>query len=143
MLRSVYERTLLIDTSAVVALFEPGDRYHPEAQSYWATREEFRWTAVNVTAHEAFTRGRYGKGYERGRRHFDFLRSQQVDVLNFEKSDEQEALALLQKYQEHRISFHDALCAAVMKRIGIYRVFSFDKDFWIFGFEVLPGSVRP
>jgi predicted nucleic acid-binding protein len=45
----------------------------------------------------------------------------------------------LEKYSDQKISFHDALCAAVMLRIGAYRAFAFDKHFWIMGFEMLPG----
>ena len=55
--------------------------------------------------------------------------------------DEKSALAILERFSEHAISFHDALCAAVMRRLGIYRVFTFDKDYWVMGFEVLPGYV--
>jgi predicted nucleic acid-binding protein len=39
-------------------------------------------------------------------------------------------------------SFHDALCAVTMHRAGIYKVFSFDSDFWTLGFEVMPGRTR-
>jgi len=44
--------------------------------------------------------------------------------------------------QDPSEQFHDALCASVMKREGIYRVFTFDKHFWSFGFEVLPGATQ-
>jgi predicted nucleic acid-binding protein len=48
----------------------------------------------------------------------------------------------LERFKEHGLSFHDALVAAVMKRLGIYRAFAFDRHFWLFGFEVLPGRTR-
>ena len=90
-------------------------------------------------AHEGFTRGRYGHGLDRGLAHFDFLRSSQLDCICFTESDEVAAYSMLVQYADQRLSFHDALCGAVMLRQGIYKVFAFDKDFFTFGFELLPG----
>lgn len=64
-------------------------------------------------------------------------------LLRFEASDESEALRILDRYVEHSLSFHDALCAATMKRVGIYRIFTFDSDFTILGFETLGGFRMP
>ena len=47
-------------------------------------------------------------------------------------------VSLLEKYYDKSLSFHDALCAAVMMRNKIYRIFSFDHDFRWFGFLVQP-----
>jgi predicted nucleic acid-binding protein len=30
--------------------------------------------------------------------------------------------------------------AAIMRRIGLYKVFTFDSDFWTMGFQVIPGT---
>jgi predicted nucleic acid-binding protein len=49
---------------------------------------------------------------------------------------------LLMKYKDQKLSFHDALCVSVMKREGIFRIFTFDKHFWLFGFEVFPGATH-
>ena len=48
----------LIDTSAVVALLDKRDGRHQEAKLFFETCS-LDWAAVNVTAHEAFTRLRY------------------------------------------------------------------------------------
>ena|SRR5437016_2094288 len=136
----LYERTVLIDTSAIIALFEPTDRFHIEARQVFA-EEGLSWVSADVTAHEIYTRVRYDRGYSDARSHFNFLRSDPIKVVHFNQEDEDGACALLMKYAEHKVSFHDALCAAMMLRLGIYRVFTFDKDFWIMGFEILPGYV--
>jgi predicted nucleic acid-binding protein len=36
-------------------------------------------------------------------------------------------------------SYHDAVCSAMMLRSGIYKIFTFDRDFQILGFQILPG----
>ena len=70
---------------------------------------------------------------------YEFIRARDVKVLPFDQDDEDAALRSLRKYADKELSFHDALCAAVMKRNGIFKIVSFDSDFFAFGFEVIPG----
>ena len=134
----VYEHIALVDTSAVIALHDPTDRFHAVAQEFLQTTE-LALVSLNVTAHEAYTRGRYDTGLDRACAHFDFMRSSLFARLCFTKYDEDKAYEMLMKYADQQLSFHDALCGAVMLREGIYKVFAFDRDFFSFGFELLPG----
>ena len=95
------------------------------------------WAAVNLTAHETFTRLRYGANVSAGFGGFDFLRTN-LAVIDFRPEDEVRARSMLTKYADHKISYHDAICAAIMLRSGIYKIFTFDRDFLILGFHVLP-----
>jgi predicted nucleic acid-binding protein len=140
MYSSVYEHAGLIDTSAVLAVLDPRERFHGDASAYFEGRTPIAWASLNVTAHEAYTRARYnGSTCKRACAHFDFLRQHNIRLLEFSAEDEAGARQLLLRYSDQRISFHDALCAVVMQRLGIYKVFSFDRDFLILGFELLPG----
>ena len=136
---AVYNQFALIDSSAVVALSEPTDKFHEDAKAFFRKDLGFVWFTVNTTAHEVFTRIRYDKGLENALLQFEFLRAPLFRILAFDDEDEQRARDLLKKYHDQTFSFHDALCAVVMLRFGIYRVFSFDSDFWTLGFEVMPG----
>jgi predicted nucleic acid-binding protein len=136
---TVYENMVLMDTSAVIALHDPFEQFHDAAVEFFGTDQVFLWLAVNTTSHETFTRARYTRGLTEGLRYFDFLRSGKIKCLSFDSEDEKNARQLLAKYKDQKLSFHDALCASVMKREGIFRVFTFDKHFWLFGFEILPG----
>lgn len=76
------------------------------------------------------------------REHYDFLRqSTGFHVYRFAPPDEEEALRIVQRYSDHPLSFHDALSAAFMKRVGIVKVFTFDRHFAILGFITLPGPL--
>ena len=137
----VYEGIALIDTSAVIAHLDPTEQFHAEAKLFFETvHDGLTFAIVNVTSHETFTRVRYDRGLAPALERYDFLRK--IRVLPFVEEDEVETRRMLQKYDDQRLSYHDTLCAAVMKRVGIYKVFSFDADFWIFGFWVLPGATR-
>lgn len=144
MVALAYANAVLIDTSAVVALVDEGDPLHASA---CACLDELRpqnlMCAVDVTAHESFTRLRYNQTLGLAMAGFDTLRAAGVRTLAFTAADEAAALNLTQKYADKVLSFHDALCAAVMLRHDMFRVFSFDADFWTFGFEVLPGYTAP
>lgn len=140
MIRQWYERAALIDSSAVIALHNPIEQFHADAVSFYSNSNDIVWCTLDVTAHEVFTRVRYGSSVGKALEHFDFLRgSHGVRLYRFEPDDEKEARDILTRYSDHAISYHDALCAAAMKRLGILRIFTFDSDFAVMGFEVFPG----
>jgi predicted nucleic acid-binding protein len=141
MVGSVYDRMVAVDTSAIIALLDPADQFHDAAQQFFGHSQGLVWFSLNATSHELFTRVRYKNGLPTALLRYDFVRREPFKLLQFDTDDENTARRLLAKYDDQILSFHDALCAAVMIREGIFRVFSFDRDFWLFGFEVLPGVV--
>lgn len=142
MVRPWFEKAALIDSSAVIALHDTIDQYHLDALRFYSKSSDLLWCTLDVTAHELFTRVRYRSSAIAGLEHFDFLRnSTSFRLYRFVPEDEVEAREILTRYSDQTISFHDALCAAAMKRLGILRIFSFDKDFAVMGFEVFPGPV--
>lgn len=143
MIRSAYENVALIDSSAVLALLEPTEPFHLDARLLYTNNGDLTWAALDVTSHETYTRARYTPKTTRAAlEHYDFLRaSTSITTHHFSASDEPDAYAILAKYHDHALSFHDALCAAAMKRLGIIKVFTFDRDFATLGFVVLPGRL--
>jgi predicted nucleic acid-binding protein len=139
---NAFEHIALVDTSAVLALHDPAEPFHQEARRFFATESTLVWASVDVTSHECFTRVRYRSTLTAALEHYAFLRSSSgFQVYRFSPLDEDEALRIVARYSDQHISFHDALCAAVMKRIGIIKVFTFDRDFAIMGFITLPGQL--
>ena len=142
MIRPWYEGAALIDSSAVIALHDPSEQFHSDAVGFYSKSSELAWYTLDVTAHEVFTRVRYRSSVVRALEHFDFLRNtNDLRLFRFEPDDEHEAREILTRYSDQGISYHDALCAAAMKRLGILRIFTFDSDFAVMGFEVFPGRV--
>jgi predicted nucleic acid-binding protein len=133
---------ILVDSSAAIALADGKDQFHEAATNFFQTTGHVTWATVNETTHETYTRVRYALGFREALRIYDFLTGDRLLSMPFAPEDERAARDHLVRLQEHTLSFHDALCAAVMKRVGIYRIFTFDHHFWSFGFEVLPGPTR-
>lgn len=139
---SFYEHAVFIDTSAILALFNTSDSLHKKAKDFFENISHIDWFVLNATIHETFTRNRYDRDLYSSLKIYDDLKGGKFHILRFEEDDENKARALLEKYHNKVLSFHDALCAAVMIRSGIYKIFSFDSDFWSFGFSVMPGITR-
>ncbi len=135
----LFSRAAVLDTSVVFARHCDRDRRHNQALATLQSAASLSLCAVNVTSHETFTRLRKDTGLEGALKGYEFIRATGVTILDFNAEDEESAVTSLRKYKDKNLSFHDALCAAVMKRHGIYRIISFDSDFFAFGFEVIPG----
>jgi predicted nucleic acid-binding protein len=136
---TLYAHAALLDTSIVFARHCERDRRHSRALAALQGVDGLTLCALNVTSHETFTRLRKDVGLEGALAGYEFIRTSEVRVLDFVREDEEAALRALRKYADKQLSFHDALCAAVMMRNGIFRIISFDSDFFAFGFEVIPG----
>lgn len=134
----LYSHIALVDTSAAIAILDPKESRHEMAKLYFECEPIKVWTALNLTAHESYTRTRYKTDYLKANQAFNFLHNTPLQTIDFLPEDETAALGLLEKFAEHALSFHDALCAAAMFRLGIYKIFTFDKDFLIMGFEIFP-----
>jgi predicted nucleic acid-binding protein len=142
MTRTFMEEAILVDTSAAIALADRNDQFHEAAECFYGSTTGVVWASLNATAHETYTRARFALGFREALRLYDFLTGRPLMCMPFIGEDEGVARDHLVRFHEHKLSFHDALFAAVMKRIGIYRAFTFDRHFFLFGFEVLPGPVR-
>ena len=138
----MFARAALIDTAAVIALHRQSDQHHDDAVAFFGNPPKgWAWYSLRVTTHETFTTVRYSDGLRAALANYDFLRVAPFELLDFDEDDEAEARSLIERHRDQAYSFHDALCAAVMKRVGIPNIFTFDKHFWTMGlgFTVLPG----
>ena len=93
----------LIDTSAAIALRDTRESLHTRATLFFE-EASLDWAAVNLTAHETFTRLRYGADVKAGLGGFDFLRTG-VTVIDFQMNDEIRARSILTKYADRKIRY--------------------------------------
>ena len=67
----------------------------------------------------------------------DLYASGSIDVLASTREDEVEAIRWMRKYGDKEISFTDCVSFALMRRLGIDRVFTFDRHFRDAGFQII------
>lgn len=123
---------VLFDTSAFIALACPKDRHHAEALAkrdrlaeerhpVYATNavlyETLNWLAVRMGPRQA---SRFGREVRRG---------SDLTIVTLAPEDEGGALAVLEKFSQIPLSFVDASSIHLFDKLGMDRVFSFDRHF--------------
>ncbi|MCE5317225.1 MAG: PIN domain-containing protein [Parachlamydia sp.] len=134
---------IIVDTSAWICLFErpsstshhqAAKRFHiankdPLAVSDLIIEETHKWLI-----HHAFPPSNALQILE------GFVTQKFAQIISIEENDRQEAKKLVEKYLDQKLSYTDAVTLAMMKRLKIKKVFSFDRHFDLFrGVERVPS----
>ena len=136
---------VFVDTSAFAAHFNQSDTHHAEALAIWkmlASGGWRLWTSSYILA-ECVTvlRGRTSHGA--ALRFVDaLLNSRLVSIIRPSAAQDHAAMELFRRYDDQRFSFFDCSSFALMHDLSISRVFAFDANFIIAGFEVLHKKSR-
>lgn len=68
-----------------------------------------------------------------------FINQQFAQIIPLDDADRFQSLIWVEKYLDHNLSYTDAITIAVMKRLGIRKIFTFDHHFdLIKGIEKVP-----
>ena len=135
-----------VDSSYWIGLQVPRDARHHLARELWRGLSHALFTTEYVLG-ETWTFLRRRAGHEIALAFLDRMRwSPVVRVVHVNEELERESWAWLRRHDERVYSFVDATSFAVMQRLAIYRVASFDAHFAIYrfgpdrrqAFEVLP-----
>jgi len=133
-------KLILVDTSALCALVDSGERRHQTVVKFIQERSaEFTLLVSDYVLDETLTwvKNRFGakRAIEFGRklRASDFCR---YHVLS--PQDEAATWAIFEKYDDKAWSYTDCSCLAVMQRLHITEVLSLDAHFHQMGVQVWP-----
>lgn len=135
------QNTLFVDTGAWFALADRSDQHHNRAVDIYPNllRRYQHLTTTNLVVAETYILIRRALGHQSG---INFLQnitaSPRVMKVYSDSVLEEEAEAILQKYQDQDFSYTDAVSFAVMKQYGISKAFSFDQHFVTAGFTLVP-----
>ena len=135
---------VFVDTSAWIAYFSRDDEYHNAVFQAFksAIEEKIVICTSNYVFDETVTRLLYDASWSYASRFIKFI-SQSVTAKSIVKLwvDEQvevEALGVVEKYHEHKLSFTDATTVVLVKHFKIDTILSLDSDFVKLGLSVLP-----
>ena len=134
------DRRSFVDTAAYYALADADDADHARAQRILAGLRAARWRLVttNSALAETYTLvlGRLGRAAALTVL-TDIRESPATLLVRVTPADEQRAEAIIRQYTDKLFSYTDATSFAVMERLGLTRVFTFDRDFARYGFTPL------
>ncbi len=123
-------RGLYVDTGVWLALLDAADPLHARARKVIEEHKTYPLLSSDQVLSETVTLLRRELGSKTAAEFGeDFLAGKIGQLLAVEKADWQEGLRILKRYEEHKISAADATSAALIHRLDVERVASFDKHF--------------
>lgn len=128
---------IFVDTGAFLALYIKRDQYHRQAHKVFRALPRPFSTSNHVIDELATLLGRIAGYRYAADRIDDLYASESIEVLASTRNDEIEAIRWMRKYADKKVSFTDCVSFAVMRRLGIHHVFTFDRHFRDAGFEII------
>jgi predicted nucleic acid-binding protein len=135
-----FDKVVLIDTSALVALAVSTDKYHIDAVNCLELISQ-NHLPVYVTVPTIYETQRVLLFKLGPQKSTQFVREIYDGSLNIERTkddDDQKAFELLMKFNSTDLTLTDASNMALMIRLGIAKAFSFDHHFLELGFIRIP-----
>ena len=140
--RTIYERAVLLDTSALEAIIDQRDQYHKNAVRCLHELFDLSYPlyVTTLTISETHRRLLYKPQLDDSKA-FQFLESRydgSVNIVRPLEEDETGAIKYIGRFKDQKVTFADAISMAVMIRLGLRKIFSFDWHFTLLGFQIIP-----
>lgn len=137
--RSIRQRAVFVDTSALFAFVDATDQWHGQARQAFTTitaegRPLFTSNLVLAEAHALVMR-RFGASAAS-----DWLRDFDFSLVFQTFADHERALSLLGRYRDTGFSYTDAVSFVIMEREGASTAFAFDDHFRRYGWSLFKAS---
>lgn len=140
--RSIYERAVLFDTCALEAIADPRDQYHKAAAQCLAElrRLAYPFYVTTLTIAETHRRLLYEPhlGNLPALRFLESIYDGSTNIVRPLEEDELRAIEYIKRFEDQKLTFTDTISMAVMNRLGLRKIFSFDWHFTLLGFQVIP-----
>ncbi len=130
---------IFVDTSAFLAILNNGDRFHAPAGAAWRTwiTQDERLVTSNYIVLEAMALVQHRLGVDA----VTTLHDDMMPLLHVEWIDvdlHNLAMNVLLTHRQRQLSLVDCTSFTLMRQLGIYYVFTFDRHFAEQGFTCLP-----
>lgn len=137
------DRDIFVDTSAFIAMRVTDDINHNRASDFLKTIREkkLRLHTTNFILDEVYTY--FSKAHRIAVEMAELIKNNPLITLyRVAVEDEETAFEILKEFSDKDFSYTDATSFAVMERLGIRSVFTFDEHFSQYGrFLVVPCAV--
>jgi predicted nucleic acid-binding protein len=133
--------TVLVDTSAWIALLTRNDPHHPAALTIQARlrQKQVKLLTSDYIVDETVTWLRYRVGHAAAVAFWETtLRSALIEIAPIHRDLLEAAWGIFKKYADQELSLTDCTSFALMRDRNLKRAFTFDRHFLYVGFEILP-----
>jgi len=140
---------LFLDTSGLLSVFDRSDAYHVVCSGFW--KELLRERAYepvisDYILDELTTRIRYEISHAIALQVLTTLlqrvERRRLTLIWVDQTYFAQARSIFEHYDDQEFSFTDCTSFAICQQIGIRQAFALDRDFQIFGLNVLPAEYR-
>lgn len=132
-------KTVLADTSFIVAFYNESDENHLKARTFVQDNGRLIFVITDFIFDEFLTvllvRGGKHLSIEAGEK---ILRDKNIRLLRVDDEVFQKAWEIYRRFRDKNWSFTDCTSYVLMKNLSIDTGLSFDEHFKQFGFEILP-----
>lgn len=126
-----------VDTSALIALNHARDQHHQDAQILAAALKDCELIISDAVVTETYTLLRYRLGFHPAHFFLQTVMKPSFTLAEVTPSIRMRTLEILKQYNDHAITYCDALSVALMETMKIDTIFSFDYHFEVMGVELL------
>lgn len=132
---------IIIDTSAMYALLDKSDSFHEQAKELFSklSKDNLDISITNFIVAECHAIICTRFGHELARK---WLQNLYWPVERVSEEDEKKAKEIIISYTDKSFSYTDATTFAVMERLGITKVLTFDQHFNQYGLTVYTTSAH-
>ena len=133
---------IFIDTSAFISRFHLKDRYHNEATKFFERIKQDKtkiFTSDYIIDETITTIFARTKSFEISKMFGEaIISSKAVEIIWVSEDDFEEGWNIFKKEGSMGLSFTDSVSSAIMRRLNINKIFTFDSHFRLMGFEMVP-----
>jgi predicted nucleic acid-binding protein len=127
-----------IDSSAFIALNHAADQNYELAYRIASQMNGYQFILSEAVITETYNILRYRLGYHYGNRFLQaVLNDLEYEIADVTPSMRFEVSLLLEKYNDHKISYCDALSVIIMRKKKITDIFAFDHHFELMGVRLI------
>jgi hypothetical protein len=117
-------RDVLLDAGPIIALLDPRDQWHDQATAAWPALAR-RCVTIESAVVEATHMVARGRGDQAAV--LEFLLSHEIPILAPHLLLHETCVHLIRRYADSPMDYADASLVALAGRLGIHRVFTFDR----------------
>lgn len=132
------ERAVMLDTSALFALWDEADQWHRRAASgfHQLGAEQWQLYITNLTVAENHSLLLSRLGDEKALSWLEVLGP--MHLIYHTPEDHTAVRDLLTRHNARKLSYVDAFSCVAMEKQGLRQVFTFDRGFQDYGWEIYP-----